>query len=90
MILGIRGIEESSVYQDIFSKGEAKGEARGRAEGEALGLAEALLRLGRRKLGQPEERVEAEIMAITDLERLGQLLDRVLYVKSWDELMAPG
>jgi hypothetical protein len=25
MILGIRGIEESSVYQDIFSKGEAKG-----------------------------------------------------------------
>ena len=31
MILGIRGIEESSVYQDIFGKGEAKG----RAEGEA-------------------------------------------------------
>ena len=28
MILGIRGIEESSVYQDIFSKGEAKGEPR--------------------------------------------------------------
>ena len=27
MILGIRGIEESSVYQDIFSKGEAKGRA---------------------------------------------------------------
>ena len=25
MILGIRGIEESSVYQDIFSQGEAKG-----------------------------------------------------------------
>ena len=31
MILGIRGIEESSVYQDIFAKGEAKGEARGEA-----------------------------------------------------------
>jgi hypothetical protein len=31
MILGIRGIEESSVYQDIFAKGEAKGRAQGRA-----------------------------------------------------------
>ncbi len=32
MILGVRGIEESSVYQDIFAKGEAKGEAKGRVE----------------------------------------------------------
>ncbi len=27
MVLGIQGIEESSVYQDIFAKGEARGEA---------------------------------------------------------------
>jgi predicted transposase YdaD len=40
MILGIRGIEESSVYQDIFSKGEAKGEAKGKIEGKAEGRAE--------------------------------------------------
>ena len=33
MILGIRGIEESSVYQDIFAKGEAKGLSEGRTEG---------------------------------------------------------
>ena len=30
MILGIRGIEESSVYQDIFGKGEAKAGPRAR------------------------------------------------------------
>ena len=29
MILGIRGIEESSVYQDIFAKGEAEGRLEG-------------------------------------------------------------
>ena len=44
MVLGIRGIEESSVYRDIFAKGEAKGrtegEAKGRTEGEAKGRAE--------------------------------------------------
>ena len=51
MILGIRGIEESTVYQDIFAKGEARGEAKGRVE-EAR---EALLRVGRRKLGEPRQ-----------------------------------
>ena len=45
MLFGIRGIEESSVYQGIFRKGEAKGaieEAR-----------KTLLRQGRKKLGPP-------------------------------------
>ena len=32
MLFGIRGIEESSVYQGILRKGEAKGRAEGRAE----------------------------------------------------------
>ena len=40
MILGIRGIEESSVYQDVFAKGEANGEAKGQAKGEAKGRAD--------------------------------------------------
>jgi hypothetical protein len=100
MILGIRGIEESSVYQDIFAKGEAKGkaegEAKGKAEGEAKGKAEgraeeareALLRLGRKKLGPPEERALATIAALSDLERLNGLLERLLDVSSWDELLA--
>ena len=41
MILGIRGIEESSVYQDIFGKGKAKGRAEGESKGRAEGEAEA-------------------------------------------------
>src|SRR5262249_22755895 len=101
MILGIRGIEESSVYQDIFAKGEAKGraegEAKGRAEGEAKGRAEGeveearqiLLRQGRKKLGQPDERVLAQVAGISDPDRLNLLLDRILDVASWDELLAP-
>ena len=32
MILGIRGIEESWVYQDILAKGKAEGEAEGGAQ----------------------------------------------------------
>jgi predicted transposase YdaD len=93
MILGIRGIEESSVYQDIFAKGEAEGEAKGRVEGRLEGAVdearETLLRQGRKKLGPPREAVEAQITALGDLERLNHLLDRILEVSTWDELLAP-
>ena len=97
MILGIRGIEESSVYQDIFSKGRAEGEAKGRAEGEAKGraegeaegIAETLLRIGRKMLGPPDERVRATILAITDRGRLSELSDRIAEVSTWEELLAP-
>ena len=97
MILGIRGIEESSVYQDIFAKGEAEGEAKGRVEGRVEGrlegavdeARETLLRQGRKKLGPPSEAVEARITALGDLERLNHLLDRILEVSTWDELLAP-
>jgi predicted transposase YdaD len=89
MVLGIRGIEESWVYQDIFAKGLAEGEAKGEAKGHAEEAMEALLRLGRRKLGPPGAEVEARIAALDDLDRLRELLDRVLDVASWDELPGP-
>jgi predicted transposase YdaD len=104
MILGIPGIEESSVYQGILAKGKAEGiaegeakgraegEAKGRAEGEAKGRAEGsrqnLLRQGRKKFGPPDEQVKASVAAIHDLDRLHDLIDRVLDVSSWDELLA--
>jgi hypothetical protein len=80
MILGIRGIEESTVYQSIFAEGET--------EGEAKGIAESVLRMGRTRLGPPSEQVEAAIMAMSDRERLLQLIDRLASLSSWDELLA--
>jgi hypothetical protein len=105
MLFGIRGIEESSVYQGILRKGEAKGLAegeakglaegeakglaKGRAEGEARGIRQALLIHGRRKLGPPDEETSTQIAEIHDLDRLRLLLERILDVSSWDELLAP-
>ncbi len=89
MLFGIRGIEESSVYQGILRKGEAKGRAEGRAEGEAEGIREALLIHGRRKLGPPDEKTSDQIAEIHDLNRLKLLLERMLDVSSWDKLLAP-
>jgi hypothetical protein len=80
MILGIRGIEESSVYQDIFAKGKA--------EGEAKGIAKSLLRMGSQRLGQPDERVIAAILGMTDQEQLNRLVDRVMDAATWEELLS--
>jgi predicted transposase YdaD len=80
MVLGIQGIEESSVYQGILAKGEAKGEVR-----EARMI---LLSLGRRKLGQPDEQVLARIAAVGDLDRLNALIHHILDAITWDELLA--
>jgi hypothetical protein len=82
MVLGIRGIEESWVYQDIFAKG--------RAEGAAEEARNTLLRQGLKKLGQPDEPTRAQIAAINDLERLELLLDRILDASNWNELLADG
>jgi hypothetical protein len=102
MLFGIRGIEESSVYQGILRKGEAKGraegeakgraegEAKGRAEGEAEGIREALLIQGRKKLGPPDEKTGARLAEIHDLQHLKLLLERMLDVSSWNELLDPG
>ncbi len=89
MILGINGIEESSVYQDIFGKGEATGRDKGLIEGSVTAVRAALLRQGRKKFGPPSETVEATINALTDLDRLNALLDRILDVPTWDDLLAP-
>jgi predicted transposase YdaD len=87
MILGIRGIEESSVYRAIHAKGRAEGEAEGEARGRAEGIAEVVLRIGAKRLGPPDERVQAAILAITDRERLDRLTDRVTEASTWEELL---
>ncbi len=91
MVLGIRGIEDSWVYQDILAQGLAEGQAKGYAEGFAQGvikgIAETLIRIGPKTLGSPDEWATAAIMAITDRDRLDQLIDRVSEVATWDELL---
>ena len=95
MILGIRGMKESWVYQDILAEGKAEGRAEGEAEGRAEGKAEgaveearnALLRLGRKKLGEPDERVLSLLAALGDLDRLNLLLDALLEAARWDDLL---
>jgi predicted transposase YdaD len=89
MLFGIRGIEESSVYQGILKRGEAQGIEKGIAKGRIEDAREVLLHLGRKKLGPPSDRIEVEITALADVDRLHDLIERILDVSTWDELLAP-
>jgi predicted transposase YdaD len=82
-VLKIRGIEQSSTYQEILKKGRRQGKVEGKAE-EARQI---LLRQGRKKLGNPPKTVRNRIEAMNDLAQLNDLLDRILDVASWDELL---
>ena len=88
LLKGVRGMKESVTYMEIFEEGEAKGEAKGKAEGEVKGERNLLLRLGRKRFGEPDAATLAILEAITSLERLEQLAERLLEVESWAELLA--
>jgi predicted transposase YdaD len=96
LLEGVQSMKESVTYQKILREGLAKGLVEGRAEGRVEGRVEGLVegerrilrRQGTRRFGKPDTHIEAALDAIADLERLEQLSDRVLEVKTWDELLA--
>src|SRR5436305_11881636 len=79
LIQRVRGMRESSTYQLILEEGALNHARR------------LLLRLGTRKFGAPDEATAAVVNALTDLERLDRLAERVSEASSWAELLAaPG
>lgn len=77
---GVPDMEESSGYQII--------EKRGMAKGERQSLIRSLLRLGRKKFGEPDAATLASVEQLTDVDRLQALTDRLLDVTSWEALLA--
>jgi predicted transposase YdaD len=96
VLSGVQQMEESVTYQAILQRGEERGRAQGRVEGRAEGAKEArveeaaklLLRQGSKKFGVPSESQHTALRAITDLAHLEALVDRILDVSTWDELLA--
>ncbi len=87
-IKALRPLWRSSTYQKILEEGRAEVRAEELAKGRAEGARRFLRRLGTRRFGKPDAHIEAALDAIADLERLERLLDRVLEVTTWDELLA--
>jgi len=71
-------MKESVTYQAILAEGEAKGEAKGRAQGLTEGLKalrNALLALGEKQFGAPDQPTRMAVEAIADPVRLELLLE---------------
>jgi hypothetical protein len=70
-------MEESVTYQAIMRKGRLI-EAR-----------RILLILGQKRFGPADESTMANLNAIDDVQKLDKLIDRVLDVGNWQELVQP-
>jgi hypothetical protein len=75
MVLGISGIDESWVYQDIFAEGQVE-EARN-----------ILLSVGRKRLGEPDKQALSQIAPIGEFDSLNLLLDRIPDAQNWRDLL---
>ena len=80
LLQGIHGMKESVTYQAIVEEGEVKGKVEARQE--------VILQLGRRRFGTPTPASEIALRGITDPDRLTRLIDGLLDVASWEELLA--
>ena len=73
-------MRESVTYQAILEEG--------REEGRVEELHRMILRLGRVRFGDADEAVRHQIEAIRDLKTLEDLLERLVVVSNWAELLA--
>lgn len=73
-------LEESTTYQSILRKGVAQGQVK-----EAHSV---IMRQGAKRFGPASEPTAAAFEAITDHDRLGRIIDRIMDANSWDELLA--
>ena len=84
-----RAMKESTTYQAIVEEGRQNGRQEGRQEGEYAHARSVLLRLGRKHLGPPGLTVRDRLDALTDIEAIDLLIDRVDEVATWEELLPP-
>ncbi len=72
-------MKESVTYQAIRNEGKVEGEVKGERN--------AVLRMGGKRFGPPDAATNAALEAITSTEMFERLIDRLLEVESWAELL---
>jgi predicted transposase YdaD len=84
LLQGVLSMKESVTYQAILREGRGEGKAEGLLE-EAKSL---LLRLGQKKLGKADTSSKASIEALTDIQQVELLAERLFEVTAWPELLS--
>ncbi|MHC5537061.1 RpnC/YadD family protein [Singulisphaera rosea] len=81
-------LKDSSIYQMILEEGRAKGKLEGRREGEIAGATKVLLKVGSDRFGPPDQATSEAIHALDDLDHITHLIERLLLIRGWDELLS--
>jgi len=79
LLRGVRNMRESTTYQAIIAEGRAEGIER---------MREALFVLGSKRFGEPDPATRAAISAMNDLDSLTRLVERVMDVETWADLLS--
>ncbi|MDQ2730414.1 MAG: DUF4351 domain-containing protein [Armatimonadota bacterium] len=80
LLQGVRNMKESTTYQAIIQEG--------RQEGRMEEARRMLLLMGGRIYGPPSPAAEKTLQSINALDQLEQLAERLVQVKSWDDLLS--
>jgi hypothetical protein len=73
---GVSAMHDSDTFLAILDEGQIKG------------LKEVIFLQGQKRFGSPDEAVRATVASLNDLDRLKFLVERLLDVSSWQELLA--
>ena len=68
-------------------EGHRKGRVEGQEEGQVTALRKAVLTFGNSKFGNPNKKVVQRINSISEVEQLDGLMERLVRVSSWTELL---
>ena len=80
----------TGIERRAFARGRAEGLAAARTEAIAAGIAKAAAQLARKLLGEPSDEASAWLAQYVTKATPDEIVDRLLEVKSWKELLAAG
>ncbi len=84
---GIAAMQESSTIRAWIEEGRQKGLEEAQEEGRTMEARRIVQLLGAIRFGEAGDAVVSRLEAISNLEKLEELVDRVFIVSSWDELL---
>ena len=78
---------EEERHMPYLSSFERLAKEEGRAEAQAEALQKTVLRLGKLRIGKPSKQIVSAVGAITDVDRLERLTEKILQATTWQELL---
>ncbi len=75
-------------FKQGFEEGLKKVREERRQEGHILQARMVILRVLKKRFGEPPHHIVSELNAITSLDRLNELVDRALDCPTWDDLLS--